>query len=108
MRASPKSDTIYVCVCAGVCVCECCVREAKEEKRVACARACQLQRAVRRHQQVVGLDVAVEDPVGVAALKREQRHANVRPHVAGAQAQAAVLDDRLQVALHKLEHLATT
>lgn len=56
-------------------------------------------------EEVVGLDVAVQDPVAVADIQRAQQHLHVALHVRLRQDQRAVLYQRLQVALHVLKHL---
>eukprot|EP00955_Chlamydomonas_euryale_P117607 366486-Chlamydomonas_euryale.AAC.12 len=40
-------------------------------------KVCELEAAVRCNKEVVGLDIAVNDPLGVARLQRAQRTATV-------------------------------
>ena len=77
------------------------VRRAEDARE---AEVRELQRAVGRDEQVVGLQVAVQHPALVAVRHGAQGHLHVALDLGGAQRQKLVLDHRLQVALAALEH----
>ena len=68
------------------------------------AKVTQLEATFAVHQEIVGFEVAVKDPVVVEILQSEQGLQSVGFDVCRGQDDAGVLDDDLQICVHEVHH----